>query len=168
MTDSAYSIRRAPGLIHREPLLLKHGQASDYYVDVKRAYGDTRALNAICDAMWKQLDPRTTCVAGGGHGGIPLVSVLTAKHRLKGAYVRDGEKGHGKGGVIDGYVPIKEDYVSLVDDVWTTGQSMRRMIDVMSPIANVVGCYAVVRRGSGNLHDLRIPVHHLLTAEDLL
>ena len=56
--------------------------------------------------------------------------------------------------------------VVLVDDVFTTGGSLRKMIEVIrSTGAEILGCYVVVKRGEG---ELEVPLHYLFVAEDLL
>jgi orotate phosphoribosyltransferase len=53
-----------------------------------------------------------------------------------------------------------------VNDVFTMGGSFRGMLNALTPTkANVLGCYAVVKRGDGKLP---VPFCYLLTAEDLL
>lgn len=62
---------------------LKGGIISKYYVDVKKAYGYPRTLELIADAMWEQMDQNATCVIASGYGGVPLATVIAAKHNLK-------------------------------------------------------------------------------------
>ena len=65
--------------------------------------------------------------------------------------VRDEPKKHGKGGWIDGYVPNEQDKVVLVDDVFTTGGSLRKLIKILEPTkAEIIGVYVVVKRGEGS------------------
>lgn len=153
-------------IIYREPVKLKHAGASDFYVDVKKAYGYPDVLNFICDCFWEQIDRRTTCIATAGYGGLSPATVLSSRNNLKLTLVREQPKRHGKGGWIDGYIPTKEDKVSIIDDVFTTGGSLRKIIEIIKPTgAEIFGCYVVVKRGEGKLE---VPLEHLLVPEDLV
>jgi orotate phosphoribosyltransferase len=153
-------------VIYREQVELKHAGISDFYIDIKKAYGYPDVLNSICGCLWEQIDRRTTCIATAGYGGLSPATVLSTRYNLKLALVRDQPKKHGKGGWIDGHIPTKEDKVSIVDDVFTTGGSLRKIIEVLKPTeAEILGCYVVVKRGEGNLG---VPLSHLFVTEDLL
>lgn len=157
---------RHTDLIYREPVELRDGSTSNFYVDVKKAYGDPALLAMMSEATAANLDQQTTCIAASGYGGLPLgvaVSKLTA---LPLAMVRDTEKGHGKGGFIDGYVPGEHDVVEIVDDVFTSGRSLRMTAENLRATGAVIlGCHAVVARG--NASQFELPVSYLLMPEDL-
>lgn len=153
-------------IIYKEPVELKSGKSSEFYVDVKKAYGYPDILKLICDNLWEQMDKKTTCIATAGYGGLPSATVLSVEHDLKLTLVRDKPKKHGKGGWIDGYVPTKKDKVSIVDDVFTTGESSRKIIKIIEPTeAEILECLVIVKRGNG---ELNVPLSYLLLAEDLL
>jgi orotate phosphoribosyltransferase len=150
-----------------KPIELKNAGMSDFYVDIKKAYGYPDALNLICNYLWEQIDPRTTCIAAEGYGGLPVSALLSVKHKLKLTMVRNKPKGHGKGGWFDGHNPTKDDYVSIFDDVLSTGENIKNIADLIrkKTEARVIGSNVVVKRGSGSLD---IPLKYLLVPEDLL
>ena len=153
-------------LVLREPVQLKHGAVSEFYVDVKEAYGYPDALNSICETLGEMIDDETTCVAAGGHGGLSPATVLSQWYGWKLCMVRDEEKKHGKGGLLDGQIPTEDDVVALVDDVLTTGGSMVHMKNAIKPTgARVIGGYVVAKRADARLD---FPVRHILTAEELM
>jgi len=153
-------------IIYTEDVNLKHAGKSNFYVDVKMAYGYPDISKLIYRNMWKQINKSTTCIVGSGYGGIPLAKDISSKYNLRCSLVRDEEKEWGKKGYFEGYVPTSEDRVSIVDDVFTTGGSLRKIIERIKPTqAKILGCHVVVKRGEGNLE---VPWTYLLTAEDLL
>ena len=115
------------------PIKLKHGDISKFYVDVKKAYGSQEALNLLADCMYEIIDKRATCVAGEGYGGVPLATAIASRHGLKLTLVRDKPKQHGRISRLDGYIPVKGvDKVIIVDDVCTTGGSLKRVNEIIT------------------------------------
>ena len=130
------------------------------------AYRDPDVLHLISSEIWKQMDKRTTCIAANGYGGISIASIISEKYKIHLSLIRGEPKKHGKGGLIDGYVPTAKDYVSIYDDVLTTGGTLERIIEIMRPTgAKIVGCYVSVKRGEANLG---VPLTYLLTIDELL
>ena len=153
-------------LIYKEEVELKHAGKSEFYVDIKKAYGYPDVTKLIYENIWEQIDKNTTCIAGEGYGGIPLAIDLSSRYNLKRSLIRKEEKKHGKISFFDGYVPTPEDRVSIVDDVFTTGGSLRKIIETLKPTgAKILGCHVVVKIGEGIIE---VPLTYLLTVEDLL
>lgn len=167
MANDIVALLKQLGIICREPVNLKNAGASDFYVDVKKAYGYPDVLNQIADALWEKIDKDVTCIATAGYGGLSPATVIASKHNVHLTLVRDKPKKHGKWGWIDGYVPNEQDRVAIVDDVFTTGESLREIIRVLQQLTKVkiVGCYVVCKRGEGKVE---IPVTYILTPEELL
>ena len=125
---------------------------SDLYIDVKKAYGYPDTLNLISDSLYDIIDKKTTCIATAGYGGLSPASVISSKYGLNLALIRDEPKNHGKCSWIDGYVPNEKDKVAVIDDVFTTGKSLSKIINVLEPTkAEIVGCYVVFKRGDRKL-----------------
>ena len=166
MNNELVRILKQLDIISREPVKLKTAEASNFYVDVKKAYGYPDALDSISDELWKEIGERVTCIATAGYGGLSPSTIISSRHHLYLTFVRDEPKKHGKGGWIDGYVPNEQDKIAIVDDVFTTGGSLRKIIEALEPTgAEILGCYVVVKRGDGNL---QVPLKYLLTTEELL
>ncbi len=132
-------------------------------MDIKKSYGEAEALKIMADELWEKIDQSITSIATGGYGGLALAMMLSLKHNLRLIMVRDEPKKYGKGGWIDGYIPNEKDKVAIIDDVFTTGGSLRKMIGVVQPTgAEIIGCFVVVKRGEG---ELPCPLAYLLTAK---
>ncbi len=158
-------------IVEKNPVLLKHAGDNNVYFDVKKAYGDPEALEMIADEMAGGILSDTTVVAGSGYGGLPLASVIAVKRKLKLALVREEPKKWGLNKYIDGYVPSKDDRVAVVDDVRTTGRSLREVIERIEKTgAYVNGCYVVVDRKEWEYIGLSMPISvcYLFKSEDLL
>lgn len=105
--------------------ILRSGIRSSYYCDIKEALGKPKILNRIIDGAIALIPKATTCIAASGYGGITLASIIAHRKKLPIVLVRDKVKNHGTKKIIDGYVPTKNDFVCIVDDVFTTESSIK-------------------------------------------
>ncbi|MBI2547654.1 MAG: hypothetical protein HYW23_04420 [Candidatus Aenigmarchaeota archaeon] len=154
------------GVVHKGKFKLSSGNISDYYIDLREAYGypDTRKM--IVEELWKLMDKDVTCVAAMGYGGISPATILAHDHNLNLTLVRRKPKDYSRMTSVDGYIPNENDRIAVIDDIITTGGSLQRIITELEPTrAKIVGCYVVVKRGEA---DLKYPVRWLLTTEQLL
>jgi len=157
----------AADVIAREPVRLRSGKTSEFYADIKKAYGDPRILRCMARLTLDNFSPDTTCVAASGYGGISLGTAISLESGLPLAMIRDTKKNHGKRGLIDGYVPVEGDVVSIVDDVFTSGSSLRQTLQNLAATnATIAGCHVVVARGDATAFEL--PVSYLLRPEDII
>ncbi len=97
--ELARALRSADVVLY-QPVALRNGTISDFYIDVKRAYGNPGNLRAMAQLTLDNFDPSTTCVAASGYGGIPLGVAISLESGLPLVSVRDREKGHGRGETI--------------------------------------------------------------------
>src|SRR3989344_9024817 len=148
MSNELIRLLKKLNIIYRGPVNLKNAGTSNFYVDVKKAYGYSDALNKISKELWKKIDKKVTCIVAAGYGDLVPAAVISSKYNLHLTLVRDEPKKHGKGGWIDGYIPNEQDRIAIVDDVFTTGGSLRNIVQVLELTrAKILGCYVVIRRG---------------------
>lgn len=153
-------------VVERGTVELKNAGTSNYYINIKKAYGNPDLMFLLCKNLWKKIPNEVTCIAGSGHGGIPLATRISGLYTRKLALVRDGAKDHGLNNLVDGYVPTDKDKIAIVDDVFSTGGSLRKTIETLTPTgAEILGCYVIVKRGEGQLS---VPWSYLMAAEELL
>lgn len=154
------------GVVRKERVVLRSGQVSEFYCDLKKAYGYPDILTACADLMGERLDPSITCVAALGHGGLPLGAVIASRFDRHFIAVRSAPKDHGKGGMLDGYAPHEGDAIVIVDDVLTTGSSIKETIVALQATpARIDSAIVLVKRAEPALP---IPYAYLLTVEELL
>ncbi len=165
MRDDLINTLKELDIIHRGNVNLKNAGASQFYIDIKKAYGYPAALNLICDKLWQIIEKDATCIATTGYGGMAPAATISARYNRHLTLVRDEPKKHGMSGLIDGYLPTEKDKVAIIDDVFTTGKSIKKTIEILKPTgAEIIGCYVVCKRGEGKLET---PLHYLLTSENL-
>ena len=157
------------GVIYKEPVVLRSGKVAEFYCDIKKAFGDPVILNALADELAKKIPKSANVVAVSGYGGLPLGAVICSRFDKKLCAVRGKEKKHGKGGFIDGYVPTKKDQVVIVDDVLTSGGSIREVMENLKSIdINAIMAVVVVKRAEPNLSIKYDFVYHISEIMDFV
>ena len=166
MQDDLIARLKQLQIVQRGEVQLSHAGSSDYYIDIKKAYGDADAFELMDKSLAVNIPQRTNCIAASGYGGVPLAGALSVLYQRNLSLVRVEHKEHGLLKSIDGYVPSEGDRIAIVDDVLTTGRTLQKVIDIIAPTgAEIVGCYVFVKRGEAQLS---VPVKSLLQVEDLL
>jgi len=160
-------LRRLP-----EPVVLASGQLSRDFVDVKVALAHGDDLRLACEALIER-------VAGVGYdaiGGLTMgadqfahgVAVLAGKDWF---VVRKEPKGRGTDKLVEGAAVGEGTRVVLVDDVVTTGGSIRKAYEVITGLgATVVAAVTLVDRGdvaAGFFEEKAIAYFPIVTYRDL-
>ena len=63
-------------LVHRGDVELANAGKSDFYIDVKKAFGPAHIHGHICEELHKRIPRDVNVVAGSGHGGEPPATGL--------------------------------------------------------------------------------------------
>ena len=58
-------------IIYREPARFLR-PSTDFYCDIKKAYGYPDILNGLADLIGEKLQEEENCIAVSGYGGLPL------------------------------------------------------------------------------------------------
>lgn len=153
------------GVISREPVTLRSGIQSDIYCDIKKAFGFSDVFTALAREISKKISQNITCIAASGHGGLPLAALVASQLNLKFSLVRHNAKDHGKNKLIDGYVPGGGDIIAIVDDVFSTGSSIKDTILSLKETGAKIDCaVVVVKRGESSL---QIPLLCVFELEEI-
>jgi len=158
---------RSANIINIGAVELRTGEASELYADVKSALGYPNLKKKLARFLLKGMPSDTTFVAGAGFGGIPLASEVSSQSGLPASYIRGELKNYGMNKQIEGYEPVKGDYVTIVDDVFSTGSSLLESAEILEKAgATVIGCQTVVNRGNTDI--FRYPLSYLFDIEELI
>lgn len=159
---------------------LKSGISSDHFYDFSRVF-DSQSLPPL--AMWlvSHATDSFNVIFTSAYKGIPLASAMLCEcgicfptDTIRMGFLRKEEKDHGEGGVVVGYTPNEEDIVLLVDDVLTSGQSLREMAQFVEKTGAVIeGAVVIVNRMTDDdfkklESDLGFRIHYLVKDEDVL
>tara|TARA_A200000113_G_scaffold216092_1_gene221032 strand:- start:271 stop:1386 length:1116 start_codon:yes stop_codon:yes gene_type:complete len=124
--------------------VLKNGNKSKYYFDMKLLISYPELLKKIGDELYKLL-PDFDIICGIPYGGLPIATYISVTYNKPMIYVRNKEKTYGTKNRIEG-VYKKEDRCAIIDDVMTTGGSLQEAIYVLSNKVNVVACGVIFDR----------------------
>jgi len=162
---------------------LTSGKTSNFYIDLKRLmmypeflYKMGQALHALIYGLFDDVG----VIAGVEFGAVPLINAIGLYdyelHRanseealyLKQCVIRKGDRLHGIESNVIGKDAIKyESNTVIVDDVLTTGGSIKKAMDIMNEFTDVVGYVVLVDREEADM-DLGITGASVFTKKDLL
>ena len=149
---------------------LRSGQVSQEYFDKYLFESDPALLDRVATAMVGLLPDDTELLGGLEMGGIPLVTVLSAKTGLPALFVRKQAKEYGTCKLAEG-PEVEGRRITLVEDVVTTGGAVRdatRGLRERGATVEVVVC-AIDRSptDSNPLDDVSLEVRPVLTKAEL-
>ena len=141
-----------------------HGRHSDSYVNKDALYTYTHDASKLCKAMAERFEDKKVEVVVGPAIGAAILSQWVAYHltemsgrEVLGTYAdKDGQGGFVLRRGYDELVKGKN--VLVVEDLTTTGGSIKKVVDVARAAGgNVVGAIAVVNRGRVTKEDVGSP-----------
>jgi orotate phosphoribosyltransferase len=129
-------IKRKGIVVRNREITLSSGEKSYYYYDLKKISLDPGAINLIGDLLLEEIllkFGRVKSVGGMASGAVPLIAAVVMKSTnsnsyMTGFYVRKERKTYGLQKVIEGKII---EPVVIVDDVITTGNSIREVINAV-------------------------------------
>jgi orotate phosphoribosyltransferase len=121
---------------------LTSGKASPYYIDLRVVPSFPDAFAEICDFYAEQITSQISLknfdrIAGVPIAGIPFASQIAYNLRKPFLYVRKGMRRHGRQRRVEGIL-VSGDRVLLVDDLVTTGLTLRKAAEAIRAEGGVV------------------------------
>jgi orotate phosphoribosyltransferase len=140
--------------------LLSAGTFSDEYLDCRLALSYPEAGEFLGDAFLSFINPNAVAIGGLTLGADPISintsrSSATTSRPLRWFSVRKKPKDHGTGKRIEGAV-FSGDFVTVVEDVVTTGKSTLEVIKACNDYGlEVIQVIALVDRDTGGLQRIQ-------------
>jgi len=157
-----------------EPVQLASGEMSREFIDAKLAVDDPDDLDLVGQAMLdaaRQANVEFDAVGGLVLGAVPFTFAVAAAARCKWFLIRKEPKGRGTNRWIEGARITKGMRVLLVEDVATTGGSIRDAYErIVAEGGEVVFATTLVDRGDqagGFFQGVGVPYVAMLTYRDL-
>ncbi len=161
---------KACGALQFGSFTLASGKTSSYYIDIKKAITRPELLRTIGEAM-ASYAAQADRIAGVELGAVPIAAAVSLASGKPYLMVRKATKEHGTKKEFEGEL-AKGDHVLFVEDVITTGGTLRGAIErLRAQGAAVDDVVAVVDREEGGkiaLAEITVRLHALVTAKDLL
>jgi orotate phosphoribosyltransferase len=153
---------------------LTSGRISPYYIDLRIVPSFPEAFKRVCDIYVKlvqtQFGPETfDRIAGIPTAGIPFASLISYQLHKPFLYIRSKTRQHGRERRIEGII-MPGDRVLLIDDLSTTGLSLKRAAQAIRAEGGVVSdALVLLDREEGGKQRLKkdnITLHYLVTARE--
>lgn len=158
------------GAIKFGHFILTSGKESNYYIDIKQASTNPEILKIIAEEM-KVYANDYDMIAGMELGAVPIAVALSLESNKPYVIIRKEEKAHGTRKLIEGG-DVKNKRVLIVEDVTTTGGSVRRAIRILRENGAFVDkVITVVDREEGareNLEKENVNLISLVSASEIL
>lgn len=131
-------------IIYQEPVTFFSRGKDNFYCNIKKALGYPDILNVLADLIGERLKEDENCIAVSGYGGLTLGTVVASRFNRKLVTVRKTEKKLGPRGLVDGYMPKKDDVVVLIDDTLATGNSIKTLLNSLIKVGTKISRAIVV------------------------
>jgi orotate phosphoribosyltransferase len=149
---------------------LRSGQVASEYFDKYLFETDPDLLARVATAMVPLLPEGTELLGGLEMGGIPLVTVVSARSRVPALFVRKEAKTYGTCKLAEG-PDVAGRRVTLIEDVITTGGAVRNAaVALRGAGAAVETVVCAIDRSPGDdnpLADVGLEIRSVLTKADL-
>jgi orotate phosphoribosyltransferase len=154
---------------------LTSGKVSPYYIDLRIVPSFPDAFRQICDFYGESITSQVGLknfdrIAGVPIAGIPFASQIAYNLKKPFLYVRKGVRLHGRQRRVEG-VLVSGDNVLLVDDLVTTGLTLKKAADAVTAEGGVVKeAVALLDREEGGKEKLAkngIKLHALLKISEV-
>jgi len=154
---------------------LSSGRTSPYYIDLRIVPSFPEAFQRVCNSYVKLLEKdlgaeNVDRIAGIPTAGIPFASQIAYSFRKPFLYIRKGVRLHGRQRRIEGIL-APGDRVLLVDDLITTGLSMKKAARAITAEGGVVNDTVVLldreEGGREKLEKSGIKLHALLNVSEI-
>jgi orotate phosphoribosyltransferase len=154
---------------------LTSGKVSPYYIDLRIVPSFPDAFRQICDFYGESITSQVGLknfdrIAGVPIAGIPFASQIAYNLKKPFLYVRKGVRLHGRQRRVEGIL-VSGDNVLLVDDLVTTGLTLKKAADAVTAEGGVVKeAVALLDREEGGMERLAkngIKLHSLLKISEV-
>jgi len=153
---------------------LTSGRMSPYYIDLRIVPSFPEAFRRICDLYLRMIteDLGVTIferIAGIPTAGIPFASLVAYQLKKPFLYIRPRTRLHGRERRVEG-IMMPGDRILLIDDLITTGRSLRKAAEAIRSEGGVVtNAVVLLDREEGGKERLakdNITLHYLLKASE--
>jgi len=160
------------GSIKFGEFILKSGQTSKVYMDLRQIISYPSVLREVSDAIWNSIsNQHFDLVCGVPYTALPIATCISIKHNIPMIMRRKEKKDYGTKQQIEGTFKPGQTCL-IIEDVITTGGSIIETATDLEAAGLIVKDVAVlVNREQGakeNLEKRKYHVHSVLTLSEIL
>ena len=158
------------GLIKQGEFVLKSGEKSNMYIDLKSLISYPDLHKKVCDELIKKFNPdlKYNTLCGTPYGALPFTSYISISENIPMVLLRKEQKKYGTCKRIEG-VYNRNNKVILLEDVITTGESVDEAAQILENFGlEIVQIISVFSRSKHkNLKYNHIPIEYLYHSDDI-
>ena len=158
------------GLIKQGEFVLKSGEKSNMYIDLKSLISYPDLHKKVCDELIKKFNPdlKYNTLCGTPYGALPFTSYISISENIPMVLLRKEKKKYGTCKRIEG-VYNRNNKVILLEDVITTGESVDEAAQILEnfglKIVQIISVFS--RCKNKNLRYNHIPIEYLYHIDDI-
>ena len=144
--------------------ILKNGEVSKYYFDMRNLIAHPRVLAKVGDALYEKMGD-FDIICGIPYGALPIATYISVTYNKPLIYIRDKPKDYGTRKQIEGRFN-QTDRCVLLDDVITSGGSIKSAYEILQDQVQIVKCMVILDRQQTKV--CAFPVESLLNKTDVV
>jgi len=164
MLEEIPEILKESGSILQGRFTLRSGEKSNIKIELEKTFGNPYYRYIISQSMCRKLDQEevTSIISPGGAADV-LANIVASNFGLLLSKVTRNLKGDILGINLNYHTPSKKDIYTIIEDVASTGGSMKRVYDLLTPTGAKVkqGLVVVLRQDIANKIELPFNLDYL-------
>ena len=160
------------GAVKFGDFLLKSGQQSKIYIDLRQIISHPQILRQVAQAIWQKISNcKLDLICGVPYTALPIATCISLEHDIPMIMRRKEKKEYGTKQQIEGAFKPGQ-YCLIIEDLITTGSSIIETANDLEAMGLRITDVALLldrqQGGKKNLQDRKYNVHAVLTLEELL
>ena len=154
---------------------LKSGKTSNFYLNLRNLISQPQVLKKIAELIHQNLpDTQDYLICGLPYAGIPYAHTVSILYDIPGIILRKERKKHGLGNMIDGISDSGLKKVVVIDDIMTTGSSIKESIPILKEHGlEIERVICLIDRSEMDIQELEVdgntyPIYSLFKLEELI
>lgn len=159
------------GCIQFGEFLLKSGQTSSIYMNLRKIISYPDVLRAVADAMWQETQGASyELVCGVPYTALPIATCLSLQHNVPMIMRRKEKKDYGTKQSIEGEFKAGQTCLIIEDVITTGGSIIETAKDLEEADLKIHDVIALIDREQGGKENLsqKYKTHTILTLSEIL
>ena len=133
--------------------LLRNGEPSNYYFDMKNLVSHPELLSEIGDMIYikfikdKLSKYNNIRICGVPLGGLPISTYISTKYNIPMIMLRDKVKNYGTQKQIEGEYKESDNCI-IIEDVITTGSSVKESLSILESKIKIISICSILNRSN--------------------